>query len=120
MDGATDSSADEDSMLGMDSFQSDLVSGLNGVAVWTLLWISSADSSKPVFASLSYIVFYFFRQLPLVLGWASRSKDDDTFFYGHPELALLMFTAADTRRFAFAFAFHSINILLIWMVRFSY
>lgn len=33
MDGATDSSTDEDSMLGMDSFQSDLVSGLNGVAV---------------------------------------------------------------------------------------
>ncbi|KFY20730.1 hypothetical protein V491_03472 [Pseudogymnoascus sp. VKM F-3775] len=85
MDGATDSSADEDSMLGMDSFQSDLVSGLNGVAV----------------------------KLPLVLGWASRSKDDDTFFYGHPELALLMFTAADTQQFAFAFAFHSINILLI-------
>ncbi|KFY22827.1 hypothetical protein V493_06307 [Pseudogymnoascus sp. VKM F-4281 (FW-2241)] len=33
MDGATDDSIDEDSMLGMDSFQSDLVSGLNGVAV---------------------------------------------------------------------------------------
>ncbi|OBU00735.1 hypothetical protein VE01_01034 [Pseudogymnoascus verrucosus] len=33
MDGATESSTDEDSMLGMDSFQSDLVSGLNGVAV---------------------------------------------------------------------------------------
>ncbi|KFY82207.1 hypothetical protein V500_10727 [Pseudogymnoascus sp. VKM F-4518 (FW-2643)] len=33
MDGATDNSTDEDSMLGMDSYQSDLVSGLNGVAV---------------------------------------------------------------------------------------
>jgi hypothetical protein len=33
MDGATDSSTDDDSMLGMDNFQSDLVSGLNGVAV---------------------------------------------------------------------------------------
>ncbi|KFY46886.1 hypothetical protein V495_02192 [Pseudogymnoascus sp. VKM F-4514 (FW-929)] len=33
MDGATDSSTDDDSMLGMDNFQSDLISGLNGVAV---------------------------------------------------------------------------------------
>ena len=33
MDGATDNSTDENSMLGMDSYQSDLVSGLNGVAV---------------------------------------------------------------------------------------
>lgn len=33
MDGATDNSTDEDSLLGMDSYQSDLVSGLNGVAV---------------------------------------------------------------------------------------
>lgn len=33
MDGATDSSTDEDSTTGMNSIQSDLVSGLNGVAV---------------------------------------------------------------------------------------